>query len=41
MVPRFIEILAQELPKTPTGKTVKAALRATGTAAAWESGGKT
>ena len=40
MVPRFIEIVAGELPKTPTGKIVKAALRATGTAAAWSLGGR-
>ena len=40
MVPRFIEIVAGELPKTPTGKIVKAALRASGTAAAWSPGGQ-
>ena len=38
MVPRFIEITTGELPKTPTGKIVKAALRASGTAAAWSPG---
>ena len=27
MVPRYIEVRAQELPKTPTGKIRKAALR--------------
>jgi len=40
MVPRFIQISAEELPKTSTGKIVKAALRASGTAAAWSSGGQ-
>lgn len=40
MVPRFIEVTAGELPKTPTGKIVKAALRASGIAAAWVSGGR-
>ena len=40
MVPHFIEITAGELPKTATGKIVKAALRAAGTAAAWVSGGR-
>ena len=39
MVPRFIEISAEELPKTPTGKIVKATLRASGTTAAWSPGG--
>ena len=40
MVPRFIEIAAEELPKTATGKIVKAALRASGIAAAWSPGGR-
>ena len=40
MVPRFIEFVAGELPKTPTGKIVKTALRASGTAAAWFPGGR-
>ena len=40
MVPRYIEILSTDLPKTPTGKTVKATLRASGTAAAWEAPAK-
>ena len=35
MVPRFIQIVAGELPKTPTGKIVKTAIRAAGTAATW------
>ena len=38
MVPRYIEIRAQELPKTPTGKIRKAALREDGTANAWDRG---
>jgi crotonobetaine/carnitine-CoA ligase len=40
MVPRYIEILSTDLPKTPTGKTVKATLRASGTASAWEAPAK-
>jgi crotonobetaine/carnitine-CoA ligase len=40
MVPRYIEILSTDLPKTPTGKTVKATLRASGNAAAWEAPAK-
>jgi crotonobetaine/carnitine-CoA ligase len=35
MVPGFIEIRHDELPKTPTGKIRKAALREEGTARAW------
>ena len=40
MVPRFIEIVAEELPKTATGKIVKASLRAAGIAAAWSPEGR-
>lgn len=36
MLPRFIRLLAEELPKTPTGKIRKAELRAAGTAGAWD-----
>ncbi len=36
MVPRYIEIIADELPKTPTGKVQKVLLRATGTKGAWD-----
>ncbi len=36
MVPRYIEIRADELPKTPTGKVQKVLLRATGTEGAWD-----
>ncbi len=36
MVPRYIEIRADELPKTPTGKVQKVLLRATGTQGAWD-----
>jgi crotonobetaine/carnitine-CoA ligase len=36
MVPRYIEIIADELPKTPTGKVQKVLLRATGTTGAWD-----
>jgi crotonobetaine/carnitine-CoA ligase len=36
MVPRYLEIRAEELPKTPTGKVRKVLLRATGTAGAWD-----
>jgi crotonobetaine/carnitine-CoA ligase len=36
MVPRYIEIRADELPKTPTGKVQKVLLRASGTAGAWD-----
>ena len=40
MVPQYIEIATAELPKTPTGKILKTALRAAGTAAAWVAGGR-
>lgn len=40
MVPLFVEIAGGELPKTPTGKILKTALRDSGTAAAWTSGGR-
>ncbi|MDB5393382.1 MAG: putative crotonobetaine/carnitine-CoA ligase [Rhodospirillales bacterium] len=36
MVPRYIEIIADELPKTPTGKVQKVLLRATGVEGAWD-----
>jgi carnitine-CoA ligase len=36
MVPRYLEIRADELPKTPTGKVQKVLLRATGTTGAWD-----
>ena len=36
MLPRFIRLETAELPKTPTGKIRKAALRETGTAGAWD-----
>ena len=36
MVPRYIEIIEDELPKTPTGKVQKVVLRATGTKGAWD-----
>lgn len=36
MVPRFIEIWTQELPKTPTGKIRKAILRENDTAQTWD-----
>lgn len=36
MVPRYIEIRAGELPKTPTGKVQKVQLRATGAEGAWD-----
>ncbi len=36
MVPRYIEIRADELPKTPTGKVQKVLLRASGTMGAWD-----
>jgi crotonobetaine/carnitine-CoA ligase len=36
MVPRYLEIRTEELPKTPTGKVQKALLRATGTVGAWD-----
>jgi crotonobetaine/carnitine-CoA ligase len=36
MVPRYLEIRTEELPKTPTGKVQKVLLRATGTAGAWD-----
>jgi crotonobetaine/carnitine-CoA ligase len=36
MVPRYIEIRVDELPKTPTGKVQKVLLRATGTQGAWD-----
>jgi crotonobetaine/carnitine-CoA ligase len=38
MVPRYIEVRTQELPKTPTGKIRKAALREDGIAGAWDHG---
>jgi crotonobetaine/carnitine-CoA ligase len=38
MVPRYIEVRGQELPKTPTGKIRKAALRDDGIAGAWDHG---
>ena len=40
MVPRFIEIVAGELPKTSTGKIVKAAIRAAGTSSTWSNEGR-
>jgi crotonobetaine/carnitine-CoA ligase len=40
MVPRYIEIRADELPKTPTGKVQKVLLRATGTTGAWDREGE-
>jgi len=36
MVPRYLEITAEELPKTPTGKVQKVLLRASGTTGAWD-----
>ena len=36
MVPRFIDLRREELPKTPTGKIRKATLREEGSAKAWE-----
>jgi carnitine-CoA ligase len=36
MLPRYIDIQAVELPKTPTGKIRKIALREAGTARAWD-----
>jgi crotonobetaine/carnitine-CoA ligase len=36
MVPRYLEIRTDELPKTPTGKVQKVLLRATGTQGAWD-----
>lgn len=36
MVPRYLEIQLDELPKTPTGKIQKHLLRATGTEKAWD-----
>jgi crotonobetaine/carnitine-CoA ligase len=36
MVPRFIEIRREELPKTPTGKVQKMLLRASGIKGAWD-----
>jgi len=38
MVPRYIDVRTQELPKTPTGKIKKAALREDGTVGAWDHG---
>ena len=38
MVPRYIEVRSEELPKTPTGKICKAALREDGTVSAWDRG---
>ena len=36
MVPRFVRLVTDELPKTPTGKIRKAALREAGIAEAWD-----
>jgi len=36
MLPRYIEITHEELPKTPTGKVKKAVLREAGTAGTWD-----
>jgi crotonobetaine/carnitine-CoA ligase len=36
MVPRFVRLMVKELPKTPTGKIRKAALREDGIAEAWD-----
>ena len=36
MLPRYLELHGQELPKTPTGKIRKAALRESGTTEAWD-----
>ena len=36
MLPRYIQIAASELPKTPTGKVRKAALREEGVSGAWD-----
>ena len=36
MVPRFVRLMTDELPKTPTGKIRKAALREAGIAEAWD-----
>ena len=36
MVPRFVRLLTEELPKTPTGKIRKAALREEGVVGAWD-----
>jgi crotonobetaine/carnitine-CoA ligase len=36
MVPRFVRLITDELPKTPTGKIRKAALRDNGIAEAWD-----
>jgi len=36
MVPRYVRLLTEELPKTPTGKIRKAALREEGIAEAWD-----
>jgi crotonobetaine/carnitine-CoA ligase len=38
MVPRYIEVRSEELPKTPTGKIRKAALREDGVGSAWDRG---
>ncbi|MBW3095983.1 AMP-binding protein [Pseudohoeflea coraliihabitans] len=38
MLPGFIELAREELPKTPTGKILKASLRASGTDACWSPG---
>jgi crotonobetaine/carnitine-CoA ligase len=38
MVPRYIEVRGEELPKTPTGKIRKAALREDGIKGAWDYG---
>jgi crotonobetaine/carnitine-CoA ligase len=37
MRPRYLEIRAEELPKTPTGKVRKPDLREAGAAGAWDS----
>jgi hypothetical protein len=39
MVPKYIDIRAAPLPKTPTGKVVKAALREVGADGAWAASG--
>jgi carnitine-CoA ligase len=36
MVPRYVELVTAELPKTPTGKIQKHVLRATGTTDCWD-----
>lgn len=39
MVPRFIRVQDEDLPRTPTGKVQKAALKGAGTAEAWDAEG--